>query len=169
MTEESPEACCPEACCPEPAEQSRAPGDGAGATGVCPGCRSAGQSVGWTTMAALCSVPLPARQEVWLCRDPGCELVYFGASDLRLRRTDLHVDPGFKDGRDGLVCYCFDHRRGEVEGEARATGSSAILEKIKARVRAGDCACEVRNPTGRCCLRDIQRTVDSGLAARSGS
>ncbi|HEY6324505.1 MAG TPA: hypothetical protein VJA16_23410 [Thermoanaerobaculia bacterium] len=34
-----------------------------------------------------------------------------------------------------------------------------MLAAIRERVQAGDCACEVRNPTGRCCLGEVQRVV----------
>lgn len=133
----------------------------------CPRSSSPGQPVDWRTVAALVAVPVPPVQHFWLCRDPECEVVYFGDRGEVIEQADLRVVPGFKTGSDGLVCYCFLHRRAEIEVEAEATGSSTILDQVKARTRAGECACEVRNPSGRCCLGDLQRHVRLALERRA--
>jgi hypothetical protein len=81
-------------------------------------------------------------------------------------RDALHVDPGFKTPGDGLVCYCFGHLESEVSGEVARTGSSTVVDAIRQRIRSDGCACEVRNPTGRCCLPDVMRLVRSEMAGR---
>jgi hypothetical protein len=121
--------------------------------------RSAGKPVDWLTVAALSRGPVPARQRFWVCRSPGCEVVYFGERGVRLGSTELRVEPGFKNGADALVCYCFLYRRSDVARELEATGSTTVLEAIKREVQAGNCACEVRNPSGKCCLGEVQATI----------
>lgn len=104
-------------------------------------------------MAALVSGPVPRRQSFWLCRDADCDAVYFGEDGQLLRIADLRVVPGFKrKSRERLVCYCFDYRREDIEKELRSNGYTTIPERITAEVKAGNCACEVRNPSGKCCL-----------------
>lgn len=125
----------------------------------CPRSSRPGQPVEWRTVAALVTGSVPPQQSFWLCRDPDCDVVYFGDRGATFSTSEVRVVPGFKAGSDGLVCYCFLHRRAEIEEEVKATGSSVILERVKARTRAGECACEVRNPSGRCCLGDLQRHV----------
>jgi hypothetical protein len=36
-------------------------------------------------------------------------------------------------------------------------------------VKAGNCACEMKNPSGKCCLGDVTRTVRDGLNEEGGS
>lgn len=73
---------------------------------------------------------------------------------------DLHLVPGFKTaGPAALVCYCFLHDRAEIERELRASGHTTVPQRIKAEIEAGNCACEVRNPAGRCCLGEVNQAV----------
>jgi hypothetical protein len=55
-----------DSCCADPADDQGA--------GRCPISGSVGQPVKWTMMAALCAVPIPPRQQVWLCLEAGCEV-----------------------------------------------------------------------------------------------
>ncbi len=113
------------------------------------------------TVAALADGPVPPRQAFWLCRDPECEVAYFGEDGTTLVVSDLLVEPGFKTKSDqGLLCYCFLVRRSDVEAELRESGECHIIEHITAEVKAGNCACEVRNPSGKCCLGEVQRAVN---------
>jgi hypothetical protein len=114
-----------------------------------------GEPVAWLTVAALTAGPVPPQQTFWLCRDPGCEVVYFGSSEALISIGELRTEPGFKVGAGGFVCYCFLHRREELA----ARGGAIVFEEVLRKVKAGDCACEVRNPSGKCCLKDLQQAV----------
>ena len=141
-----------EACCSVPAE--------AGGALSCPRCNQPGQSVEWSTVAALTSGVVPPRQGFRLCREPDCEAVYFGDAGTLVTAADMTVVPGFKTSTpEGLVCYCFQHSRGDIASELKSTGGTTIPERITAEVKAGNCACEVRNPAGKCCLGDVQRAI----------
>ena len=122
---------------------------------LCPASRHPGQPVAWRTVAALAQGPLPPRQDFWLCGDPGCEVVYFGAAGARVTLPEMRVRPGFKRGGE-LLCYCFLILRADLEAEIAATGATTVPERIAARVKAGGCACEVRNPSGKCCLAEVR-------------
>jgi hypothetical protein len=113
-------------------------------------------------------VPVPPRQKILLCRQADCEVVYFADQGLEIRIADLHTVPGFKQagaqqGGGGLCCYCFLHSRESIVEEVRASGTSPTLDRIRGRVKEQGCACEVRNPSGKCCLKDIQDIVDQTL------
>ncbi len=45
----------------------------------------------------------------------------------------------------------------------RSTGKSTVAERITTEVKAGHCACEVKNPSGKCCLGDVTRAANDGL------
>ena len=80
---------------------------------------------------------------------------------MLLGTSDLRVIPGFKGSpsQNDLVCYCFLYRRQDIEDELRADGDTTIFERISAEVKAGNCACEVRNPSGDCCLGDVKKAI----------
>ena len=140
-----------EACCSVPTEET--------STLRCPASGSEGKAVDWTTVAALAAGTVPPKQEFRLCRDAACEVVYYGSAGAVLTPSDLSVRPGFKDGSDGLVCYCFLHRKGDIIRQLEATGKTDIFDSIKQEVEAGNCVCEVRNPSGKCCLGEVRDTI----------
>ena len=140
-----------EACCSVPPEE-------AGHL-RCPASGFEGKAVDWATVAALAAGTVPPKQEYRLCRDAACEVVYYGSAGAVLTPSDLNVRPGFKDGSDGLVCYCFLHRKGDIVRQLAAAGTTDILDTIKQEVEAGTCACEVRNPSGKCCLGEVRDTI----------
>jgi len=105
--------------------------------------------------------------QYYFCDSPDCEVVYFGfhKEAPRFRREDLTVRVGAKETDDPVpVCYCFGVTRTEIWDEIRNTGKSTAAERIAAEVVAGRCTCEVRNPSGKCCLGDIARTIKKGAS-----
>jgi len=44
----------------------------------------------------------------------------------------------------------------EIECELRQSGTSTVVDRIAAKVKARECACEVRNPSGQCCLGEVR-------------
>jgi hypothetical protein len=113
----------------------------------CPECGSAGTEVPWRTVAAVTRGPLPPRQAFRLCRARPCSLLYFGELGAVVPVSAVPEAPWFKGGQG--VCYCFGYDATHLGDGAEAA--------ISHRVREGDCACDLRNPTGRCCLPDFKR------------
>jgi hypothetical protein len=100
---------------------------------------------------------VPALVSYSFCRTPGCEVVYFSDQAV-FNKPDLKVRVGIKETADPIpLCYCFDYSREDVRRDIESTGSTTVLEEIKAEVQGGFCACEVKNPSGACCLGDITR------------
>ena len=126
---------------------------------VCPADGAKGDPVKRLTVAARIKVPVPPAQEFWLCRSPDCGVVYFGSEGTTITTDQVHEIPGFKAGGSGLVCYCFEHTEANLMEEVRLSGTSSTLASVEDQVRAGNCACEVRNPTGKCCLEDLKALV----------
>jgi len=104
--------------------------------------------------------------QYYFCDASDCEVVYFAldAEAPRFRRKDLLVRVGAKETADPIpICYCFGFTRQEIWDEIRSTGKSGVAERIAAEVEAGRCACEVKNPTGKCCLGEVARAAKDGL------
>jgi hypothetical protein len=121
--------------------------DAAASAPVCPGCGHAGVEIPWRTVAAVTRGALPPRQVFRLCRERECGLLYFGDAGASVPVSAVAEAPWFKGGAG--VCYCFDYDAAHLGKGAEAA--------ITARVRAGDCACDLRNPSGRCCLPEVKR------------
>ncbi len=105
--------------------------------------------------------------QYYFCDSPDCEVVYFPFDPQApsFRRGDLIVRVGAKETADPIpICYCFGFARQDIWDEIRKTGKSSVAERIRAEVEAGRCACEVKNPSGKCCLGDVARTVQDGMS-----
>ncbi len=117
---------------------------------TCPRCGSAGRSVQLITVKSLLTARALERltlKEHRFCATPDCEVVYFSEETL-FGREDVRV-PVFQKEPSGrrMVCYCFEI----TEDDADAAAES----RIRTHVQAGRCACELRNPEGRCCLGNL--------------
>lgn len=60
---------------------------------------------------------------------------------------------------DDLVCYCFQISRGDIEQDVRESGGRSVPHFIRSEIRAGHCSCETLNPTGKCCLGDVETLI----------
>jgi CopZ-like zinc binding protein len=136
-----------------------------GAVMSCPECRGRSKRVDIHTVKSLVR-QLPfgmAPAQYYFCGAPACDVVYFPSNPEApiFRQGDLLVRVGLKEKCDPIpVCYCFGLARRDVADEIQRTGKSTVAERIKAEVKAGHCACEVKNPSGKCCLGEVMRVVE---------
>ncbi len=125
-----------------------------------------------TVKSLVCHLPLGiANAQYYFCEAPQCDVVYFPSNPQAaiFRRADLLVRVGAKETRDPIpVCYCFGFTRKDIEDEVAQTGRSTIGDRITAEVKAGNCACEVKNPSGKCCLGNVTRVVQDCARATMG-
>jgi Zinc binding domain len=143
-----------EPCCEPTTEHGRA----------CPECAKPGRVVDLITVKAMLlpsALAVLADREFRFCATPGCPIVYFGAADF-LRIEQIGV-PVFQKEPPGArtVCYCFAINEADVDRELAASGRSTVVERISALVKAGRCACEVKNPQGSCCLGNVASVARS--------
>ena len=117
----------------------------------CPECGQSCLPVSRQTM--LHQVRFPANQNLAegdyvFCVNQGCSVAYFSTSYV-IPKTDLRV---FQGNQTDMLCYCFDiskatYRAALADGTAKAK-KDFVVRQTKAKL----CACESRNPSGRCCL-----------------
>jgi len=108
------------------------------------------------------------RVQYYFCGAPDCDVVYFPFNPHApsFHRADLLVRVGVKEKSDPIpVCYCFGVTRKDIRDEIERSGKSTVAERIKAEVKAGNCACEVKNPSGKCCLGNVTRAIQEALGA----
>lgn len=60
---------------------------------------------------------------------------------------------------DGLICYCFKKSKKELFDAVKNAEESLILDDIKSKMKNPGCFCETSNPSGKCCLADVQSFV----------
>ena len=58
-----------------------------------------------------------------------------------------------------FVCYCFRHTPGSIRAELVETGQRTVVETVTEGTQGGQCACDIRNPQGSCCLGNVRATV----------
>ncbi|NOR43489.1 MAG: hypothetical protein GQ572_09145 [Gammaproteobacteria bacterium] len=89
------------------------------------------------------------KQDYYFCEDPECDVVYFGEDESIITKSAVRTVVGIKEKSDNaLICYCFGVTR-------RASTDSQIKSFVIKNTKDHTCACEIRNPSGRCCLKDF--------------
>jgi len=53
----------------------------------------------------------------------------------------------------------FNHTVGSISSEITESGKTTAVEEITAGIKAGQCACDIRNPQGDCCLGNVRAFV----------
>ncbi len=94
------------------------------------------------------------------CPDANCAVVYFSENGVRFIVNEVREVVSAKTTGDRRpICYCFGFTEGDAREEIDRAGTSTIPKQISELIKAGMCACEVRNPAGMCCLGEVNRTV----------
>lgn len=132
--------------------------------GLCPHCGNKGRDIDTQTVKAMLAIPLYVVRagRYFFCPTAACPIVYFfedgaqsfGEEELRERVYQKHPTD-----EDVLVCYCFRHTLGEIRAEWQQTGQSTVTETITKGTQTDQCACDIRNPQGSCCLGNVRRVV----------
>lgn len=128
---------------------------------LCPSCGKKGKSVRVLTVKSLVRDHIRALALVSysFCRTADCEVVYF-STQATFTKSELKVRVGIKETVGPFpLCYCFDYSHQDIDRDIETTGETSVLEEIKTEVQGGFCACEVKNPSGTCCLGDITRAI----------
>ena len=131
----------------------------------CPACGEKGKKVDTNTVKAMLAISLHTIQPngYAFCRSEDCPVVYFALDgEQTLTEADLRVAVHQKhpDDDDVFVCYCFRHTPGSIRAEMVDTGQSTVVETVTEGTQGGQCACDIRNPQGSCCLGNVRATVN---------
>lgn len=126
---------------------------------TCPECGRKAKAVQGQTVKALLSVSLRAVRDVeyLFCRTPTCSVVYFsqdGEQTFTLEQVRERVYQKEPDADDVWVCYCFQHTVSDIR-DASQPMRDAIVQDINVGIKANQCACDLRNPQGSCCLGNV--------------
>lgn len=93
------------------------------------------------------------------CANAKCDVVYF-ASPHVYSKSDVRVRVGLKETAPPIpVCYCFAFTEEMIRTELKRENATTIPDRIRSEIKAGNCACEIKNPQGRCCLGEVNAAV----------
>ena len=152
--------CCPNEVCDLPAKDLQRP---ILASNACPECGKLGKPVQGQTVKALVSVSLREVEDTkyLFCRTQSCSVVYFSAENAEaftfehVREQVYQKEP---EADDVVICYCFGHTVGDLRN-ASPEKRLAVVDNIDIRINAGQCACDLRNPQGSCCLGNVRAMI----------
>ncbi|MCC6192545.1 MAG: hypothetical protein IT318_26260 [Anaerolineales bacterium] len=142
--------------------------------GTCPCCGERGKPVQGQTVKSLLAISLRTVRDVQyhFCRRRDCPVVYFSDDGQQqfvtsdIRELVYQKEP---DTDQVQVCYCFGYRAGALRA-ASAAERDSIIADINAGIQASQCACDLRNPQGSCCLGNVRafgRQRTAALAVNS--
>ena len=119
----------------------------------CPQCGGLAGSVSAQTMQHQLKQPWHCSKEhktYFFCACPECEVIYFSTMGEVIKEHALRQEVGVKSKNDSaLICYCFDVSR--AEAKANPNAKAYVMTQTKQKL----CACHIRNPSGKCCLKDF--------------
>ena len=129
----------------------------------CPQSGATGLAVDRQTVKGLLTAEALTRlttNDYRFCADADCEVVYFDEHGSAFGTADLRV-PVWQKLPFGTrtLCYCFGESEASIRSEMETAGRSSAVERIRAHIAAGRCACDIRNPRGACCLGDVMAAV----------
>jgi hypothetical protein len=99
--------------------------------------------------------------EYLFCKTQNCPVVYFspdGEQTFRVEQVRERVYQKEPESDDVFVCYCFRHTMGELRA-ASSESRMAIVDDINTGINASQCACDLRNPQGSCCLGNVRGLI----------
>lgn len=128
---------------------------------VCPRCHNSGKSVHQITLKSLLFPKalemLNANLSYCFCEQSQCPVVYFSEMGQTFTTTDLKIPVFQKDlGEDIPICYCFGWTRQRIQMTLKQQDKQSILASIAHHIKAGRCGCDVNNPQGSCCLKNVK-------------
>ena len=133
------------------------------AVNACPECGKIGKPVDGQTVKAMLSVSLRSVQDTkyLFCRTQTCPVVYFSGDSEQtftveqIRERVYQKEP---EVQDVFICYCFRYTVGNLRASS-PENRIVIVDDINTGINAGQCACDLRNPQGSCCLGNVRGMI----------
>jgi len=98
--------------------------------------------------------------EYKFCSSPKCPVVYYTASGQTFTVDEVRELVTSKtNGDERPLCYCFGFTEGFARREIAQTGESSVFKQVSRFIKEKLCVCEIRNPSGVCCLGEINKTL----------
>jgi len=90
----------------------------------------------------------------YYCADKACPVGYFSQQGKIISRQQLRA---FSEHKNSKLCYCFDVSTDQYLNALKEKTAEPIKKFVMQKTKSGDCACEIRNPSGQCCLASFKQ------------
>ena len=122
----------------------------------CPHCQNTSWPVAMRTL--LHHVQFPWNKDIkeddfFFCDNPRCEMAYF-SDDTQIEKVKLRA---FQPQQQAMLCYCFGISIAAYQEALVNEQAEPINTFILDNTRDGLCACEIKNPSSRCCWAKLQQ------------
>lgn len=129
---------------------------------VCPSCTNAGQKVSLKTVNSLVEDSgLIRGSTFFICKDCECDVAYF-SDEVTIDKDQVKVPIWYKKGANPkIMCYCSNITDRDIIAAVNDLGKVDCKGILAHAGATSICNCEMNNPTGKCCYRDVQTFIDS--------
>lgn len=123
----------------------------------CPQCGTACKSVELLTLYH--QIRFPENQAIvsgmyYFCPNKDCATAYFSNTGKNIPKQHLTTH---QDLQNDKLCYCFDIDAADYQAALNSNQAEAIKNFVIEKTKSGECACEIRNPSGQCCLSKFKQ------------
>lgn len=127
----------------------------------CPKCDQSSKSVEMRTL--FHQLKFPKNIEIisdnyYFCTNKACSVGYFSQPDKIIPLQHLR---SFEDIKTDQLCYCFDINKTTYLTALSDQSAESLKNFIIQKTKSGDCACEIKNPSGQCCLAKFKQLEKS--------
>jgi Zinc binding domain len=118
----------------------------------CPECGTVCKCVEMRTIYH--QVSFPENQAItsgtyFFCTTKDCANAYFSITGIYIPKQHLKTH---QDIQNDKLCYCFDIDTADYLTALSTNQAETIKNFVIQRTKLGECACELKNPSGQCCL-----------------
>lgn len=121
-------------------------------TQTCPQCNTACKHVAMLTLYHQVKFPENLNiisDDYYFCSAKDCATAYFSMTGNRISKQQLTSHQAILSDK---LCYCFDIATADYLTALNTKQAEAIKNFVIERTKSGECACELKNPSGQCCL-----------------
>ncbi|MDH5433929.1 MAG: hypothetical protein OEY19_08275 [Gammaproteobacteria bacterium] len=126
----------------------------------CPNCDNMSQSVSFDTILFHIDSPWlhikdnknPSDNNYYFCGNRDCELVYFDTEGNGFNKKQMSKSTQeslFNDVK--TICFCYHITEKQIKDKPEL--KDFVIEQTK----SGHCACNIKNPSGLCCLKSFPK------------
>ena len=119
---------------------------------ACPQCGSDCKPVTMRTLYQ--QVRFPENQQIaideyYFCPSRHCSTAYFSNTENSFSKSLLITQQAIQND---ALCFCFDINSASYLSALQTHNADSIKNFVIERTKSAECACEIRNPSGLCCL-----------------
>lgn len=130
---------------------------------ICPVCKNKAKEVSAITVKFLVKdeylKELSSVKDFFYCQTSDCEVIYFKLNEI-IKQEHLIKEVGLKEwANPKTVCYCFNWTKEKISDEVNKLSKTNAIEDISEKMNSIGCDCEHKNPSGKCCLKDVKKII----------